>query len=291
MRKLLCIFVSVLVVVSVSAQNFKSAQIGLVESEGEYKLSIPVSTISIDVVVETEFITPGIYARYSQKFLALKASLTARTNYKIISASLNLVESNNESTSTEPKLAEPRVEYTSLPIDQTSSVVMPAEDAARAAAEAIFTIRRQRQELISGDAGEGYFGGGLASAIASLDAAEAEYTKLFTGERHISQSIRRFTLTPIEGTKQYLVARFDSALGFLAESNLAGAPIYLQTKVLQSLDTTSIEAGYKVADYLWFRVAAPTMCTLYNDSEQIASATLPLYEFGKSIKVEIKNRR
>ncbi len=291
MKKLLCLFASLVVISNISAQNFKSAQIGLVESGGEYKLSIPVSTIAVDVMVEMEHVTPGVYARYAQKFLGLRASLTERISYKIISATVNLVEPNSESQNLNACVAEPRVEYTSLPIDQTSSVMLPAEDAARAAAEAIFIIRSQRQDLISGDAGEGYFGAGLDSAIKALDSAEMEYIKLFTGEKKITQIVKHFTLTPSEGTNMYMIARFDAFGGLVSADNLAGEPLFLQTKVLQSLDTASIEASTKESNFVWFRIAAPTLCTLYKNAEEIASATLPLYEFGKSIKVEAPKRR
>ncbi len=249
------------------------------------------SVIGVDVIVEMESITPGIYARYAQKYLALRTPLTEKTTYRIIDASIDLIESQSQSQSAISPVSDPVVEYGVLPIDQLNSTLLPIEDAARQAAEAIFTIRRQRRELVSGEAGEDYFGAGLASAVATLDAMEAEYLKLFTAKRTVIQSIKHFSLTPIEGTSQYIIARFSDDAGLLPANDLSGVPIYLQTQVAQTLDTSAIEAGEKARKIVWFRVAAPTNCTLYNDSQEIASTQLSIYEFGKSIKVDVSQRK
>ncbi len=290
MKKFICSIVLSLLVVVGSAQNFKSTRIGLVDDNGSYELSIPISTIGVDVIVEMESITPGIYARYAQKYLALRTPLIEKTTYRIVDASINLLEPNSKSQSEILSITSPLVEYGVLPVDQLSSTVLPIEDAARQAAEAIFTIRRQRRELVSGEAGENYFGAGLASAVAALDATEAEYLKLFTAKRTVIQTIKHFSLTPVEGTTQYIIARFSDDAGLLSANDLSGVPVYLQTQVAHTLDTSAIEAGPKASNFIWFRVAAPTNCTLYNDSQEITSTILPIYEFGKSIKVEVPKR-
>ncbi len=291
MKRIFSTIVLLLCVTVAFSQEFKSARMGIIDNNGSYELSIPSSTIDIEVLVEMESITPGVYARYSQKYLALRTPLIAKTSCKIVDASISLSEPGVTNTNKLKAIDAPIATSEALTIDQLSSSVLPAEEAAKEAAKAIFTIRRQRRDLVSGDAGENYFGAGLATAIATLDAIEAEYLKLFTGEKTITQTVKHFTLTPKEGSDRYIIARFNSDTGLLPASDLSGAPIYLHAQVAQSLDTSSIEANEKTKDFIWFRIAVPTICTLFNDSQEITSTTLSLYEYGKSIKVATPERR
>ncbi len=291
MKRLLILVVLLSLSFSAIAQEFKSVRIGLIEEDGNYSLSFPSSTIVVDIVVEKEVVTPGIYARYAQKYLALRTPLAPKESHRIVSSSINLIESPERISSTVPTPAPTIEEYIALPVDQFSSSVLSADDAAREAANEIFNIRRHRRELVSGDAGEHYFGAGMQTAIETLDKSERELLKLFTGVKEISQTSQQYIVGPQEGVSQYVIARFNPTMGLLSDTDLAGVPIYLQLTPMQTINTESLEAGPKAIDLIWFRIAAPTQCTLYNDSNLLSNAIFSLYEFGKSIKVDVTRKK
>ena len=66
------------------------------------------------------------------------------------------------------------------------------QTAARNAAAAIFSLRKHRLDLISGEAGENVFGAGLPVALERLDRLEQEYLELFLGRRVVTTETRRF---------------------------------------------------------------------------------------------------
>ncbi len=287
MKKYITTLLLSILTLSAVAQGYKSARIGLVKETDNLYLSYPATAIAVDLLVEKEVVTPGVYARYAQKYLALRAPLAAQTIYSIVDANITVSDDNSQRSLT-PEAT--KVEYTKLPIDQFSSSVLAAEDAAREAAAAIFTIRRQRRDIINGEAGEGYFGAGLKDAMDRLDAMEHEYMELFVGHRTTTQSIERYVFNPLEGANRYVIARFDSKAGILPANDLTGAPIYMQFTIQQIPDTSDIEVGKRrltVSESQWFRIAAPTQCVLYNDSQPIASSVLSIFEFGKSVEIVI----
>ena len=63
--------------------------------------------------------------------------------------------------------------------DDTTRSYKEREDAAQQAAQMIFSIRKHRMELITGEAGENVFGGGLKDALDALDEKEQELLELF----------------------------------------------------------------------------------------------------------------
>lgn len=272
---------------SASAQEYQSKQIGIIQENGSYILSYPLTTISVELLVESEVVTPGIYARYAQKYLSMRAPLIAQTNYRIVDASINALDG----LLVNDMQAAPSIrEYSSLPVDQYSSEVLATENAARDAATAIFTIRRQRRDIINGEAGEGYFGAGLSNAIEALDKMEQEYIELFMGTRTISQSIKTYTFTPTKDLQRFVIARFDTKDGVLPSTDLIGAPIYIQFTPQTLPNTSAIEATKNSATNINIRVAAPTQCALYNDYQIVTSTVLPIYEFGKTIQIENPKR-
>ncbi|MFI3280448.1 MAG: DUF4831 family protein [Rikenellaceae bacterium] len=269
------------------AQSHQIARIGLVKDGNNYSLSYPSTTISVELLVETETVTPGIYARYAQKYLSNRAPLVAQTTHRVVDAVINIVDDEMTSSITPQPMIDKQVK---LPVDQYSSVVLADDDAARDAASAIFTIRRQRREIINGEAGEGYFGAGLEDAMRRLDQMESEYLELFMGSHVVTQSVKRYTFSPQEGASRHVVARFDAKQGALPATDLTGVPIYLQFIPQTMPDTSSIEMQAKSKGTpMWFRVAAPTQCLLYVDSQFITSSTVSIFELGKSVAIEVLN--
>ncbi len=285
MKKYITLLLLSMISISVAAQGFVTTpRSGLVKDDSGYTFSYPSTVIEVEVLIEKEVVTPGIYARYAQKYLATRTPLVEQISYRVVDARICLSTDISNSTPFVP--AAPKVEYSKLQADQYSSIVLNDDDAAREAAAAIFTIRRQRREIVDGEAGEGYFGAGLEAAMARLDAMEQEYLDLFMGYRTTTQSTHRYLIKPQAETYRSVLARFDNKSGILPANDLTGAPIYIQFRPYDIPDTSSYGRTERTRATTWLRISPPTDCILYNDSEQIASAILTIYEFGKDVEIE-----
>ena len=180
--------------------------------------------------------------------------------------------------------------FAALQPDKTSATVYSLEDAARMAAEQIFSLRRHRLELITGEAGENVFGEGLNAALAEIERLEQSYLELFLGKQIVSTRTQRYLVYPSADRKQYVFCRFSPAAGLLPESDLSGDMVVLQIE--PSGDTECpIEAGPKEQGTVKCRMADPSTCTVIASGREYARAVVPLFEFGRTVQVALPRRR
>lgn len=280
------------------AQNPYIALQGVTDGPEGVTVADPRTVLSVDVSVECDLTLSGPYARYAQKYLGVRAPLTDKTTWSVKSASVALLLGNDYLQAEAPVAASQQVyayatadtEFARLQPDKTSVLVPPLEDAARDAANTIFTLRRQRMELITGEAGENVFGEGLESALAEIARLEQSYLELFLGKRVVSTQSKRYVVYPQPDKKQYVVCRFSTVVGLLPESDLSGDMILLQIEPSDSV-FTSVEAGMKETSVVKCRVANMTTCTVIADGREYARAMLPLFEFGRTVNVALPRRK
>ena len=168
--------------------------------------------------------------------------------------------------------------------------ILSLEDAARSAAEQIFALRRHRLELITGEAGEHVFGEGLKSALNEIDRLEQEYLELFLGKQVRTTAGYRYLVYPSADKKQYIFCRFSPAAGLLPENDLSGDMVVLQIEPSGNT-SCSVEAGPKESSDVMRRVADPSTCTVIAGGQEYARAVLPLFEFGRTVRVALPRRK
>lgn len=274
-----------------AAQNAKIVRIGTLP-DGE--ISQPKTTLRVDVVTSRHEITAGPYARYAQKYLGVAAPLAGKVIHEI--TSVDISESGGHAmneANVENALHGAPVSGSApagLPVDKISNSQRSLEESARAAADQIFKLRRSRLELVTGEAGENVFGGGLASALAEIDRLEKEYLALFLGERTSSATIRRYTVIPEEGVLNYTVCRYSEAEGLLPDDDLSGRPVVLELRPLA--DAVSLEgvmvAAKPNAKTPAYRIAADVRCRIIFDGAPLASRVVPVYQLGRTIHLAKK---
>lgn len=280
-----------------TAQNPYIAPQGAVEENGGVVISDPRTTLAVDVTVERDVTLCGPYARYAQKYLGVRAPLTDKTTYAITDASVALFDP-SALTAGAPASDAQRVlqhawsddEFARIQPDKTSMLTPTLEDAARDAANTIFSLRKHRLELITGEAGENVFGEGLNAALKEIDRQEQSYLELFLGKRVVSTETRRYLLTPKSDKKQYVVCRFSPAVGLLPDSDLSGDMVVLQVEPSGDT-TTAIEASAKETSVVTCRVADASVCTVVAGGREYAKAVLPVFEFGRTIRVALPRRK
>lgn len=285
-------------VAGVSAQNPYIGLAGATEGADGVVVSDPRTTLAVDVTVECDRTLAGPYARYAQKYLGVRAPLTDKSVWSVRAASVVLLDPAALYTTAAPAAPTREVvpyavaddEFARIQPDKLTMTMPTLDDAAREAANAIFSLRRHRVELITGEAGENVFGEGLQAALDEIARLEQSYLELFLGKHVVTTETRRYTVYPQSERKQYVVCRFNSADGLLPESDLSGDMVLLQIEP-SGRSLSDIEASYKEQNYVMCRVADLSTCTVICAGREYARLVLPLYEFGRTIKVALPRRK
>ena len=280
-----------------TAQNPYIALEGAAESAAGIAVSMPRSVLAVDLSVECSTVLCGPYARYAQKYLGVRAPLTDKTTWSIAGARIALA-GDDAFGAAAPAADASRVvshaasdeAFAALQPDKTSATVYSLEDVARMAAEQIFSLRRHRLELITGEAGENVFGEGLNAALAEIERLEQSYLELFLGKRIVSTETRRYVVCPQADKKQYIVCRFSPAAGLLPDTDLSGDIVLLQIEP-SGVAKSDLEAGPKETQVVACRVADPSTCIVVSGGREYARAVLPVFEFGRTINVALPRRK
>ncbi|MBO5971457.1 MAG: DUF4831 family protein [Alistipes sp.] len=284
MRRVFRIVVALVAValgVNASAQQVTKMRIGTYKQNGDVVIAEASSTLAVDVVVEHEVFTPGVYARYAQKMLGTRASLVERDEYRVVDASVALMEDNSymRCGAEMPRVGDTQVlEEQMLQIDRISSGERSTEAAAREAAEQILSLRRTRLDLITGEFGEGVFGAGLQSALEEISRLEREYLELFYGKRSITTLAERFILPVNSEQPSTIIARFSAESGIVAKDDLSGDIILVKI--------TPSEMSYPQSELkgtVAYRYANNAEVIVALGGEVLARNILPLYEFGETV--------
>lgn len=275
-----------------TAQNtpYKAVVGTYIDASGALAVSDPSTSVAVDLIVEKEQTVVGPYARYAQKFLNMRGSLVDKTVYSLKDVKLAVTGGEDviadvvpAAEVTETSYMGSASEFAKVLPDRMSATAVSEEEAAANAAQAIFSIRKHRMDLITGEAGENVFGAGLKDALAALDAAEQEYLELFFGKRVVTTSVERVVIPMVEGVQSYAVARISSSAGVIAADAKDGDAVTLEVAPSGRARLSSIvEADPKSKTAVKVRVADPSTCTVKVGDKVLTSAVLPLFEMGRT---------
>ena len=276
-----------LVAATATAQN-DIKRIGIYSDEGRTVVADAASPLDVEITVCCEQIIVGPYARYAQKYLGVRAPLVDRTSYGIVDARILLASdacaaecgaAAGESVRT-LSYAGSATEFARVLPNRMSIVEQTPEAAAKQLPEDIFSLRRHRVDLITGEAGENVFGAGLQCALDKIDELEQTYLELFLGKRVETTSTHRVRVVLSEDKTNYVVARFSETAGVLPSDDLSGEMILLQIAPSQMQYPQSNPKGR-----LTYRYANRAQCSLSLGQQSLCSVVLPLFEFGRTIVV------
>ena len=295
MKKLITIATCVLgFTLSAMAQNnaYQSTFGLTVDASGAKVYVAPSTIITVDVTIEKEQNIVGPYARYAQKYLNVRGSLVEKTAYRVTNVELGLADSNQVySAGNTPQNSVQTLshngnttEFAKILPDRLTNSTLSLDDAAMEAAQAIFDIRKHRMELITGEAGENVFGGGLKDALDALDKQENALLELFFGKNVVTTTTERFYVVVDAATKDYTIANFSKSAGF----SPAGDAITLHITPSGKFKTTvAAEADPKAKSVMPIRVADLSVCEVKVGDNVFPTkhSILPVFEFGRTIYV------
>ena len=294
MKRILSVLaLAIMACTAASAQNnIYRAVVGPYQAaDGNIVVADPSTTIVVDLTIEKEQTIVGPYARYAQKYLDVRGSLVDKTTYAVKDANLSVMACDGmiKSGETAPATVSvesymnPTTEFPKVLPNRLSMSPSTIEDAASQAAQAIFTLRKKRMELITGDAGENVFGGGLQDALKALEAQEQAYLELFLGKKVTTVYTERF-IVPMTGAESYTIAKLSSSAGLEAATAANGTEIKLTIKgsgIVPKLKSIP-EVDPKDKTAIMVRLADNATCAVSVGDKMVGSAILPVFELGRT---------
>jgi hypothetical protein len=224
MKKIFAILALVGVVATGVAQNITKP--GLYNKRGvAVKSEAEPTIVSVTLRVVCEHFTPGVYARHAQKYLGERATLSEYTTAEIVDGRLAL----GATQKAVPTIATGTT-TTSLPAHKLSATSQTNEAQAAKAAEMIFSLRRHRLDLITGEMGENVFGAGLKNALEEIERIESECLEMFYGTKTTTEEVYTFNIVVTPDKTEYVVCRFNDKAGVVADDDLSGKPIVLKVE-------------------------------------------------------------
>lgn len=284
---------------------------------------LPQSGVRVTLKVAYEKIEKGPYARFAQQYLGVNAPLSDKVSYTIVSGSLSGFTEGDASnvymvsdTKAVPlEVVGMEMEFDNAPkapatnivsdinaplfsdlsitpiVYQTGSVDRMAtkeksiEEMALDAANTIFTLRKRRFDLITGESSENAFGAGLGAAIDEMKRIENEYLALFTGKKRVEVKEYVFDVVPKAAQNNYVVCRFTKENGIVDATDMSGEPILV---VVTPEGNVKPVGGKPVAaskGSVTYRIADMANCKLFNSQDLLESKRLPILQYGATVDV------
>lgn len=284
MKRILVILTLACVAFSGFAQN-NMTKAGLYDKRGNLVVAKaePVM-LNVSIRVASEHFTPGVYARYAQKYLGQRATLSSYSTIEIVEGRLakGAAERAAVAVEQEPEVA-------SLPLNKMSATAQTLEEQAAATAELIFALRKNRLDLITGEAGENVFGAGLKSALEEIARLEKECLDMFYGRKITKEQTYSFNIAVTPDKSQYMVCRFNDKEGIVAADDLAGTPVMVNV-VVNKCDYPQLRTpGEKDKGVTEYTIVSSATCQLIAEATLLDTLTFvsPLYS-EKRASLQIK---
>ncbi len=172
-----------------------------------------------------------------------------------------------------------------VPVQQNQTVEKSLERRAEEAANMIFKLRKQRVDLITGDADLPGNGDGLRAALDEIDRLESSYMSLFTGKTTSETQVMTFEVMPdaAQENQRYVAFRLSDTQGLLPPSNVAGRPIMLELtpeKHASSLPSNADDKSGKGLRIV-YRIPEIVQARLTDGTKVLIQARIPVYQLGK----------
>ncbi len=164
-------------------------------------------------------------------------------------------------------------------MQQSTSLAKRAE----LAAELIYTIRENRNEVISGQSEQSFADGkALQLALDNLNAQEAALTAMFLGTEQVSTSVATVDYMPDADVTNFVLARVSSD-GVVAADDLSGEPVYLNLTITEEgempVDNKGVQIPFPKNGFA-YRIPGKALVSISFDNKEIYAQTFDIAQFG-----------
>ncbi len=153
-------------------------------------------------------------------------------------------------------------------------------------AQEIYDIRDSKNALIRGEAeNTPKDGAQLKLMLDQLDKQASVLESLFSGTSQTDTEVFSFFYDPQQETNRDVLFRFSQKLGVLDADNLAGEPVAVSVKVLETIPTIvpSEETAKKRAKMdhgVYYNIPARTKVNITYNGQEFANLETPMAQFG-----------
>ena len=279
MKRLFAILVVVSFATMAVAQNITKAGLYLKSGVAVVTEAEPV-VVNVTLRVATEHFTPGIYARYAQKYLGKRATLSEYSSIELLDGKLALgaAEKQPVAVAQEPYVLP-------LPSNRVSAKVETNEEQAASTAEMIFSLRKHCLDLITGEAGENVFGAGLKAALDEIARIEKECLDMFYGAKSVTEKVYTFDITITPDKNEYMVCRFSDDMGIVAVDDLSGKPIVVKVETAphKAYSDILLPLGPKDKVSAEYLIVPQSKCSLIGEATLMDTVEFASPLYGKSV--------
>lgn len=304
---------------------FLSAQVpfSLKESESSLIYSLPKTEFCIDVQTEKATQKPGLFYRYSERYLATNKVITeGKTTFRLKGFQVKtqaipdpnrtysfIPTKKSESshitinskgilcgvnvpfkaeTVTNEGIAEVQTENstqtTLLPLGEEYMMAGSEAKLAEGAAKQIYRIRESRLGLLTADVEKlPADGTSFKSMLEGLNKMEKELTELFVGTTTSEIQTQKIYLTPDSAVEKQVLFRLSALLGVISMDDLSGIPYYISIKPTL---ITSVPADPKTkleTSEIYTILPASTQVNIGDGINTLYSGQFFVPQFGKTI--------
>lgn len=175
------------------------------------------------------------------------------------------------------------------PRDFMTQEILSAGSTAKMAelcAQEVYDIRESKNALVRGEADNTPKDGAqLKLMLDQLDQQANALESLFKGTQQTSTEIFSFNYVPKAETDKELLFRFSEKLGKVENDDLAGAPIYVSVKNMETLPTAqeneqTSKKKEKIERGIYYNVPSRTKITVFTPQKEYAVLETPMGQFG-----------
>ncbi|MEG1580382.1 MAG: DUF4831 family protein [Bacteroidaceae bacterium] len=283
---------------------------------------LPRTDLKIEVEVERTTTYPGDFNAYAERYLRLKNVTKEKGNtwmiksVKVLSFGVpdtskcytimlkqktvapfvsltkdGLLLSINTETKETPSIDKPQTvlketfkldsrKYLTEEILSAGSTTKMAE----LTATEIYDIRESKSLLAKGQAD--YMpkdGDQLKLMLKELDEQENALTQLFAGWQEKEKRTFSLTYSPTKNVDKDVLFRLSKQLGIVDSDDLAGAPIYISIKNLETLPSSvplDPKAKKKAENEVRYMVPSKVLVTIMSSTQEFCNMTIPMAQFG-----------
>lgn len=177
--------------------------------------------------------------------------------------------------------------YGKVAVQQDMVVEKSLEKRAQEAADMIFSLRKTRVQIVTGDTDANYGGGAMESALNEISRLEKEYLTLFIGYSEFQTQSKRFDVVPANDGNSIMVAfRLSDTDGLLPADNVSGKPYFVDIVPQEIAATTDGKA--KGNNGIVYRIPAICSVKLSDGVNVLLQSRLPIYQYGVTKSYPIK---
>jgi hypothetical protein len=182
-----------------------------------------------------------------------------------------------------------------ISVSQSQIVEKSLEKKAQETANAIFDLRKNRVQIITGDTDATFSGEAMQAAIAEITRLEQEYLSLFYGVSTTSVQKMNFDVVPVEDNENqiYVAFRLSDSEGLLSANNVAGRPFVLELTLDEGIEvsTAGISGSSKIlsSGEVFYRVPVVATAKILDGQQMLLQTRIPIYQLGQTLSFPLNS--